>query len=183
MKLNGKPIISTDDVVTRDGRNLDTVIDQQLKDISKLKSNVKWLYQYGGTGTGAGSGIGGGSGSGSSTWSIYATLNNQPLANGKTIILDGPGTYVLTVAISNPGGQAAFVLRGSYTTTTGTRTFSNIVLDISNQCEYRTTLTLDKNDSLMIEVADTYMVRKGMTVTYNTHPYIIDNDITIYADR
>ena len=183
MKLNGNPIISTDDIVTRNGQNLDAVIEKQNQDISKLKSNVKWLYQYGGTGTGAGNGSGGGSGSGSSSWSIYATLNNQSLANGKTIILDGPGTYTLAVAISNPGGQAAFVLKGSYTTTTGTRTFSNIVLDVSNQYEYRTTLILDKNDSLMIEVADTYMVRKGLTVTYNTHPYIIDNDITVYSDR
>lgn len=182
MKLNQHPIISTDDVVTKSGRNLDTVIEQQNKEIAKLKSNLKWIYQNGGTGSGIGNGGSGGGGGGSNSWTINATLNNQYIKNGQTIILDGPGTYPLVVSISNPGGQPSFSLKGSYTTASGTRSFSNIVLDVSNSYEYRTSITLDKNDSLSLEVSDTYMVRKGMSVTYNTYSYVIDNDICVYTN-
>jgi hypothetical protein len=75
MKLNGnKNIIFDSDIITTNGEHLGESLDATLNsydgDISELKRNVKFLYQYGGIGS-----KGGGGGGSSEEWSIYATLN------------------------------------------------------------------------------------------------------------
>lgn len=85
--------------------NEETLISQVNKntdDITQLKSNVKWIYQYGGVG-----GSGGGT---TQSWSIYATLDNQVLKNNGQVILDTEDKngnkikHNLTVSISKPNG-------------------------------------------------------------------------------
>ena len=73
MRLNnGNKIITEDHIVLSDGATtLSERLSSYKKDIDRLKSNVKWIYKYGGVGSGSG----GGSGS-SQPFSIYATLNN-----------------------------------------------------------------------------------------------------------
>ena len=66
MKLNnGQNIINDQDINltgSNIGKTLSSFLNKQQEDIDKLKSNVKWLYKYGGVGSG-----GGGTGSGSSS--------------------------------------------------------------------------------------------------------------------
>ena len=57
MKLNGKNIILDSDVtVTESSSSLSEVLKSHSNDLEKLKSNVKWLYKYGGVGSGGGGG-------------------------------------------------------------------------------------------------------------------------------
>ena len=68
MKYNGTNNIITDnDILVTSGsgsnKDLHTVIEEQQYDIDTLKSNVKWIYKYGGVGSGTGGGSGSGSGS------------------------------------------------------------------------------------------------------------------------
>jgi hypothetical protein len=57
MKLNGKNIILDSDVTVAESSNsLSEVLKSYSNDLEKLKSNVKWLYKYGGVGSGGGGG-------------------------------------------------------------------------------------------------------------------------------
>ena len=88
-------IITDGDVIvtspSKIGKTLDEVLVEQQSDIDKLKSNVKYIYAYGGVG---GSGSGGGTGSGEKPISVLITLNGVAVNNnGSAIILDGKGKY------------------------------------------------------------------------------------------
>ena len=76
MKKNGKNIITSDDVTVlgkNSGKRLHEVLESIQKDQDSLKSNVKWLYKYGGVG-----GNGGGEGSSTVTdkWTVVCSLGN-----------------------------------------------------------------------------------------------------------
>jgi hypothetical protein len=74
MKLNnGSILITDDDIRTSDGSRISESLRKHEEDINRLKSNVKWLYKYGGTGSGKG---GDGFDEG---WGIHASIG------GKTI--------------------------------------------------------------------------------------------------
>lgn len=98
--------------------NEETLVSQVNKnttDITKLKSNVKWIYQYGGVG-----GSGGGPNNPSTTWSIYATLDNQIIKNDGQLILkneDENGNKVqhnLVISIAKPNGLTYTIKSISY---------------------------------------------------------------------
>jgi hypothetical protein len=55
-------------------------------------------------------------------------------------------------------------------------------LTTENGYEYSTVVSLDENESMTITIADTYMVRKGYTFSYNVYPYVIDDSVTAYSD-
>ena len=78
MKLNGKNIITDKDITITGadnlGDSLSDILQNQQTDINSLKSNVKWLYKYGGTGSGGGGGTGS-----SKDWGIFATLGGRTL--------------------------------------------------------------------------------------------------------
>ena len=98
MKRNGKNIILSSDVTVESGsnrgKNLDEILEKQDSEIKELKSNVKWVYKYGGVGSGKGGGPGI-----STAWSIYARLGGE-LINGETIVLSGKGSYRLSLKIN-----------------------------------------------------------------------------------
>ena len=77
-------IITDGDVIitspSKIGKTLDEVLDEQQSDIDRLKSNVKYIYAYGGVG-GSGSG-GSGSGSGSTPVSAFIELDGNAISNG-----------------------------------------------------------------------------------------------------
>jgi hypothetical protein len=62
MKYNGRNIIFDQDVTVTNtnhiGENLSQVINKLDQDVNSLKSNVNWIYKYGGVGSGAGGGSG-----------------------------------------------------------------------------------------------------------------------------
>ena len=74
-------IITDGDVIVTSpsklGKTLDEVLVEQQSDIDRLKSNVKYIYAYGGVG---GSGVGG-SGSGEKPISVLMTLNGVAIFN------------------------------------------------------------------------------------------------------
>jgi hypothetical protein len=61
------------------GHSLSDVLQQQQTDINSLKSNVKWIYKYGGVGSGAG---GGGGSASSVPWNYIIELNDTAYTSG-----------------------------------------------------------------------------------------------------
>ena len=101
-------IITDGDVIvtspSKIGKTLDEVLVEQQSDIDRLKSNIKYIYAYGGVG-GSGSG---GSGSTEKPISVLITLNGTSV-NGDAIILDGRGVYKLYIKVSNAGGKNLYM--------------------------------------------------------------------------
>ena len=95
MRLNGKDRIITEDDINLSGSSLSERFASQQEQIDQLKSNVKWIYKYGGVGKG------GGGGSSSTAFSVYATLNGVQLKD-QSIVLNGAGSYHLYIKINNP---------------------------------------------------------------------------------
>ena len=113
------PIITGDDVIVTKGskhpgktfdvalEEIDDELTSQKKDIEKLKSNLKYLYAYGGVG-GTSSG---GSGSTGGEPRLFVSLNGRQIQAGtdNIIILNEPGNYVLEGSLSNNGGNTYLV--------------------------------------------------------------------------
>ena len=123
MKYNGTDNIITDnDILVTSGngsnKNLYTVIEKQQYDIDTLKSNVKWIYKYGGVGSG--SGRGSGSGSGGSKWSFDVNINDVPLIVNSTFdlskkLIGDIAPVTVSVTIKNPSvGGYQFKLQYGY---------------------------------------------------------------------
>lgn len=170
MKLNGKTNIITDKDITitdeRLGDSLSEILHSQQEDISKLKSNIKWIYKYGGVGSGSGSG---GSGGGSTRWSINAMLDGQQILSGNTIALDpNRSVYTLTVKIS--GGSEDFNV--VYQTAPGVS--NSIRLNADNKWTFSAQLTLTQNNTISIS-ADNNSEVKTVSAQYIVKPYVFDN--------
>lgn len=111
MRLNnGNKIITDDDIIlTGSGKTLSEEITSQQRDITELRSNVKWIYKYGGVGSGNGSG-----GGSSTDFSVYATIDGVQLKD-QSIVLEGAGTYPLYIKINKPNG-GTYNVQYSYST-------------------------------------------------------------------
>lgn len=61
MRLNNNSkIVSDDDIIMSDGSStLSDKLSSITNDVNSLKTNVKWIYKYGGVGSGSGNGDGG----------------------------------------------------------------------------------------------------------------------------
>ena len=165
-------IITDGDVIvtspSKIGKTLDEVLIEQQSDIDRLKSNVKYIYAYGGVG---GSGTGG-SGSTEKPISVLITLNGVAVNNGSSaIILDGRGKYKLYVKISNAGGKNLFM---GYTTDGGTVTDDLMKNTLNGDNKYKREIDLDLNGNgvLNISISDD----EGNNVGYYTQEYIVDSD-------
>ena len=83
--------------------DIDKILDKHQEDIDKLKSNMKYIYSYGGVG---GNGSGGSGGGQSGTPSLFVSLGGRQIQSGDNIIiLNGVGTYMLEGNLSNSGGE------------------------------------------------------------------------------
>ena len=167
MKVNNKQrIIIDDDVLVTSphnlGESLKDVIDEQRQDIEKLKSNVKFIYSYGGVG---GSGKGGSGGGGGSTKEakLYAELMNVEtgevrqinldINNINPLILPKPGTYRFYAKLRNSGGER-FILKYA----TGSNSISlaprNPLTEENNHEFVNDNLVLSTNGSIKIYLED-----------------------------
>ena len=171
---NVQNIITDGDVIvtspSKIGKTLDEVLSEQQSDIDRLKSNVKYIYAYGGVG---GSGSGGGSGSTEKPISVLITLNGVAVNNGSdAIILDGKGKYKLYIKVSNAGGKNLFV---GYTTNGSTVTDTLIVhpLNVDNKYKREFDIDLEKNGVLNIALSDD----EGNNIGYYSQEYIVDSDV------
>lgn len=181
MRLNNnQKIISEDDIMLSDGSQqaLSDRLQSLQKEIDSLKSNVKWIYKYGGVGSGTGGG-----GTTQQTFSIYAELDNIQLKD-QTIVLDETKeSYSLRIRINNPNGMA-FNVQYTYSTTSSSGSdvtqSRTQILDINNNYTFETTLVLNNNSTLSITATDGNNTKQVMC-NYITKPYIfnlslVDND-------
>ena len=169
MKLNGKNIITDNDITVTGGKNLgdnlSNVLQNQQNEIDTLKSNVKWLYKYGGVG-----GSGGGAGGGITNWSIYATLGGRTITNGGTLYISNNNdttSYQLTIAIKN--GNSNYSVEFTYDDVKSGRT------SLGPENGWKTTLSLNlaKNSFINITVTDGSDI-KSVECDYITNPYVFD---------
>jgi hypothetical protein len=170
---NVQNIITDGDVIvtspSKIGKTLDEVLVEQQSDIDKLKSNVKYIYAYGGVG---GSGSGGG-GTTEKPISVLITLNGVAVNNGSNaIILDGKGKYKLYVKIGNAGGKNLFM---GYTTNGSTVTDDLMFNTLNGENKYKKEIDieLERNGVLNIAISDD----EGNNIGYYTQEYIVDSDI------
>lgn len=169
MKLNGKRNIITDrDVTITDNHNigdsLHTVLKKQQFDIETLKSNVKWVFKYGGVGSGGGS-------VGPTAWSIVATLDGKGIQNNKITLNENISNYVLDIRIS--GASTSFSIEYSYGNESRTA-----VLSADNGWRLKTNIELLSNGHINITAFDGSLY-KSVEATYITKPYIF-SDIKFY---
>ena len=170
---NVQNIITDGDVIITSpsniGKTLDEVLNEQQSDINKLKSNIKYIYAYGGVG-GSRSG---GSGSTEKPVSVLITLNGVAVNNGGgAIILDGRGRYKLYVKISNAGGRNLFM---GYTTNGSTVTDNLMYYTLNGDNKYKTEIEVELNGNgiLNIAVSDD----EGNNIMYCSQEYIVDSDL------
>ena len=166
------PVVTGDDVIITKGKQslntLDDALDNQQKEIDKLKSNVKYIYSYGGVG-GTGSGGNNGGGGSSSSPSVIALLNNHQLQNGgNALVLGTPGKYPLQVNVRNSNGNTFYIK----ITVNGTTT-SPIPLSTSlNMNTYTTTLNLQTNDEISVVFLDSDGgILDAITQSYIVNPH------------
>ena len=171
MKLNGnKNIILDKDITITDpnciGDSLSDVLQRQQTDIEQLKSNVKWIYKYGGVGSGSGGG------GGTGKWSIVATLDGKAIQNGNTLSLDANTTsYTLDIRIS--GATTSFYVEYSYDNVSRT-----VTLSADNGWREKIVINLTTNGHISISASDGSVI-KSVEADYITTPYIFSN-ITYY---
>ena len=169
---NVQNIIMDSDVImtseSKFGKTLDQVLVEQQSDIDKLKSNVKYIYAYGGVG---GSGTGG-SGTGEKPVSILITLNGTAVNNSnETIILDGRGKYKLYVKLSNAGGKNYFI--GYSINSPVADKMMSYSINGDNRYKREIDIDLNVNGDINIRIDDD----EGNTIGYYTQKYIVDSDI------
>ena len=173
MRLNNNSkIVSDDDIIMSDGSlTLSDKLSSITNDVNSLKTNVKWIYKYGGVGSGSGPGGGGGD----KPFSVFASLNGIQI-KGNNIILNGIDTYPLLIIINNPNG-GKFNVTYSYTTktasggeTTQTRTQ---ILSIENAFRFQTNINLNTNATLTITVTDGNDTQQ-VSCQYIVTPYSFD---------
>ena len=186
MKLNSKNIISDADVtVLHQNSTLADVIKQQSNDIDRLKSNVKWLYKYGGVGSGSGGG--GGVGGGTGAWYAVISINGTtftatPSETGNTqtgnLIVNGAGRYPLEIQIIRPRG-GTFNTKISYYS--GTMVTVNDKLNEDNAWTVKRNINITGNNKISITVTDGefYVV---LNVDYITSPYYLSLKLCNNAD-
>ena len=168
MKLNGKTNIITDRDITITeglhlGDNLSDILDSQQKDINSLKSNVKWLYKYGGVGSGKGGG-----GSSSTSWSLYVSMGGKIVESDNTISLD-PNASSYAIQIKIVGGTSAYSVHYSYGTVSRT-----ITLDASNNWTITVNTALSSNGIISVSATDNIDI-KTKYANYIVRPYEFGN--------
>ena len=180
-------IITSDDVIISKGKNslssLTDAIDNQQNEIDKLKSNVKYLYSYGGVG-GNGSGGGSGSGSASGEPTLFITLNEVQVNDGNTapIVLNAPGTYRLYINLRNSGGKKFFVKWAVDGMSIDYATNHTLSTDSPNGYKIDETVTLTKNSSIKILLLNSDLEEVGNIISrdYIVNPHSFDVDFKYF---
>lgn len=174
MRLNdNKKIINEDDIILSDGSStLSERINSQQQQINQLKSNVKWIYKYGGVGSG------GGGGGTSIPFSIYATLDDVQLKS-QTLVLAKQDIYPLYIKINNPNNRQ-FNVQVQYSTTTSKGKEQKItntkILSIENNYTWELNVNLNNNSTIIIAATDGNDIQQ-VSCNYITQPYIFNTSL------
>lgn len=152
---NGKisNIITDQDITVTNidhiGETLSEIITEHDKKLSRIDSNIKWIYENGGTG---GSGGSGGSGGAGNTAAFTAWFNNKLMTEDQSnvFIPDKGKNYPVKVTIRYPGGQTFRVIC-NYETYNGQ--IMTMRRDLDNTSEYTYTFSIPVNQNGHIEVS------------------------------
>lgn len=179
MKLNGKNIILDSDVTVAESSNsLSEVLKSYSNDLEKLKSNVKWLYKYGGVGSG-------GSGGSATTQKWYSIIDingtsyqaaasdTGEIATGN-LIVNGSGLYPISLQIIRPQGSSFSAtvswFNGSATTT------KRYTLNADNSWTINDTILIGGNNTISVKITDGEYTAI-LNVSYISTPYIFQLDL------
>ena len=149
---------------------VDNELEKQQKDIDKLKSNMKYLYSYGGVG---GNGRGGSGSDSTGSPILFVSLNGRQIQSGtdNIIVLNAPGDYVLEGSLSNNGGKTYFLSVGY-----GNNTSRPISFTLDADTRWRispTTLRLNRNGEIIIKLSDTEGDLLELHQQYIVNPHTI----------
>ena len=149
-----------------------STLDDHQTEIDKLKSNVKYIYSYGGVG---GKGSGGSGGSQIESARFFASLaDHQMIADSvNAIVLPGPGEYPIDISVGNSGGQTYYVK----TDVSDNFKFAKTeALSIEkNQCMYQKMVTLNENGTIIVEFYDPEGFRiQRIEQRYIVNPHTFD---------
>lgn len=175
------PIITGEDVLVTKGFSIendlksfptvDDVLDKHQKDLDKLKSNVKYLYSYGGVG---GSGSGGNGTSTGKEPSLYITLGGYQLhqSGGSTIVLSGPGEYTVEGNVRNSEGNTFYIKVACGTDISLSKFYK---LNEDNQCKYKQTFNIKTNGEVIVEFYNSnYETLLQIRQQYIVNPHIFN---------
>ena len=177
MKRNGKNIITSNDITVlgkNSGKSLEEVLESLQNDSDSLKSNVKWLYKYGGVG-----GNGGGNGGGSTItdkWTVVCSLGNIQIPETtegsdsiKSILFSNAGNYKLYIHINNPAGDT-YSVEFSYN---GGKSNGRTTLSSENRWTYEGNINLLENNTIHVSVMNGNMLEKTFDATHIINAYTI----------
>jgi len=190
MKLNNNSkkinIITDEDIIItssgQENNSLSEILKSHEENIDKLKSNVKWLYKYGGVGSGGGSG----SGNPQQTWKISISIDGIEAKEGKISYLDQNKNSTI-IKISINGGMSSYKISGSYklnneNNESGSFNFANSILSESNIWEQSITTTkLIDNGTLYFTAVDQVTnIKKNIEISFIAKSYSFKDIITYY---
>ena len=160
---------------------VDNVLDEHKKEIDKLKSNMKYIYSYGGVG---GNGRGG-SGQGSSTTpaSLYISLNGIQIQSGQdnVIVLPKKGKYELFMNVSNSGGNTFYV---DYSYGENIDVTQTVALSTDrNKCKKSINLDLYSNGKIKILFYDEDSILGSIEQDYIVESHTFDINLMYVFDN
>ena len=179
MKKNGKNIITSEDVTVLGkniGKTLEEVLETLQEDSQSLKSNMKWIYKYGGVGSNGG---GGGSSSITNNWSAICKLGDKLIpeetpGDVKSLLFQGVGTYKLYLHINNPGGDSYSV---QYSFNNG-KSKGTAVLNVDNRWTKEINVNLQENGEVTISVMNGDSSEKSFKAKHIINAYSIETYLT-----
>jgi len=180
------PVITGDDVIITKGtkhpgktvdvalEEVDDTLDEHKKEIDRLKSNVKYIYSYGGVG---GTGSGGSSGGGGSTGkaSLFISLGGHQLQNGgNTIVLSSPGVYPIEGNVSNSNGETFYVTVGYGNKIDHPDITKRLNIE-ENRCRFSSSVELKNNGEILVMFYDSeYAPLASIRQRYIVNPHTYD---------
>lgn len=176
------PFITGDDVIITKGikhpgktvdeviKEVDETLDIHQKEIDKLKSNMKYVYAYGGVGGKGSGGSGGNSSSGNAT--LFISLGGHQLQNGgNAIVLNEPGIYTVEGNVSNSNGETFYV-----SLEVGGREIPIPALSTEkNRCRFSVSVNLPRNGEIKVVFYDSeYSPLSSINQNYIVNPHTFD---------
>ena len=168
------PFITGDDIInTKESEEkgtvvtIDDVLDKHKKEIDKLKSNVKYIYSYGGVG---GNGHGGSGGGSTGTPMLFVSLGGHQVQNGteNIIVFSKPDKYTFEGSLSNANGEIYYVYVGYGKNIKNPKQF---VLDKDNRWIIKPEIyDLKENGEIVVTLKDV----EGRTLSTVRQTYVVE---------
>lgn len=186
MKYKGKNIIFDQDITITNtnhiGENLSQVINKLDQDVNNLKSNVNWIYKYGGVG----SGTGGGSGTAPSPWNFRVELDDVVQEHNSTVNLGKQKEYKLSIRLFKVQGRT-FTIKCTHTTNSGVRIIERTISPNQNPL-FEEFIDLQVNGTLTVAINDDegnfdQFIMNYIVTAYDFKLQYVNNSHEIYTPQ